>query len=115
MIPDSNNVCGIVTAPNGLQPVLKAINTAFADCRAYIKRSQFNGAETLHVRGESIDFDSDPLSEESKHLFNGGVGGAPQRVVELMQKLSNAFSAAGIEHSLEVYDGEKLVQVIQGR
>lgn len=114
MIPDSNNVYGTLTALRGLQPVSNAINAAVAGCRASIYRSQFNGAETLHVRSESAEFDSDPLKDGAKHPFNGAVGGTPKEVADFVQTLSDALSVAGVEHSFEIHDSEqKVVKVVQ--
>src|SRR5262245_12026208 len=112
MIPDSYNVYGVVTAPQGLEPVLRAIEQDLIEGRAYIYRSQFNGAETLRLRSESADFDSDRLDDGVQHLFSGGVGGTLEDVVCFVRRLSDSFSRSGIEHVFEVYDDQELVERI---
>ncbi len=113
MIPEGNNVYGIITAPQGLQPILRAVEQVAGSGRAYIYRSQFNGAETLHLRSESVNFKSDYLDDGIRHLFNGGVGGSLEEVLGFVRALSESLSRSGIEHSFEVYeDDQHLVQRI---
>jgi hypothetical protein len=114
MLPEGDNVCGIISAPQGLKPVLKAVELVVGEGRAYIYRSQFNGAETLHIRSEVADFESDYLEDGVQHLFNGGVGGSLEEVQAFVRKLSESLSRSGIEHFFEVYDGEHLVERIPG-
>lgn len=115
MIPEGNNVYCLITAPQGLQPVLRAVEQVVGGGRAYIKRSGFNEAETLRLRSESADFESDYLDDGVQHLFSGGVGGSLEEVVAFVQALSMSLSLAGIEHSFEVYDDQHLVQRIASR
>ena len=114
MVPEGNNVYGIITAPQGLEPVLRAIEQVVSGGRASIYRSRFNGSETLRLRSESADFESDHLDDGVQHLFNGGVGGSLEEVVALVRALSESLSQSGIEHSFEVYDDQQLVQRIPG-
>jgi hypothetical protein len=113
MTSEGNNVYGLITAPQGLQPVLRAVEQAISGGRVYIKRSGFNGAETLRIRSESADFETDSLGGE-EHLFNGGVGGSLEEVVAFVRALSESLSRSGIEHSFEVYDDQQLVRRILG-
>jgi hypothetical protein len=113
MIPEGNNVYGIITAPLGLEPVLRAVEHVVSEGRAYIYRSQYNGAGTLHLQSESADFNSENLDDGVQHLFNGGVGGSLEEVIGFVRMLSESLSRSGIEHSFEVYgDDHQLVQVI---
>lgn len=113
MLPEGNNVCGTITAPQGLQPVLRALGHLVDGGRAYIYRSQFNRAETLHLRSEAVDFDSDQLDDGIQHSFSGGVGGSMAEVVGFVRALSDALQTAGVEHRFEIYDeDQRLVQVI---
>jgi hypothetical protein len=114
MIPEGNNVYGLITAPHGLEPVRRAVEQSVSGGRIYIHRSQFNGAETLHLRSVSAYFDSDRLDDVAKHLFNGGVGGSLEEVIGFVRALSESLSTSGIEHSFEVYDDQQLVQRIPG-
>jgi hypothetical protein len=113
MIPDFNNVYGKVSAPHGLQPVLNAIENAVAGSNAHIYRSQFDGAETLKLRGESVNFEPDALNEV-EHLFSGGVGGSPQEISATVRALSEALCKAGVVHNFEIYgDNDCLVERIE--
>ena len=114
MVPEGNNVYGIITAPQGLEPVLRAIEQVVSGGRASIYRSRFNGSETLRLQWESADFESDHLDDGVQHLFNGNVGGSFEEVVAFVRALSESLSRSGIEHSFEVYDDQHLVQRIPG-
>src|SRR5260370_6963157 len=96
MLPEGNNVCGIITASRGLQPVLRAVEHLVAGGRAWIYRSQFNGAETLHLRSESVDFESEPLQDGVQHLFSGGVGGSLDEVLGFVRALPEPLSPPGL-------------------
>src|SRR6516162_219644 len=48
MIP-GNNVYGEIIAPHGLETVLRAVEPLATGGRAYIYRSSYSGAETLHL------------------------------------------------------------------
>lgn len=110
MIPHGNNVYGIIIAPQGLQPVLRALEQVVGEGLAYIKRSGFNQAETLHLRSESADFDSNHLDNGPQHSFSGGVGGSLEEVVGFVRALSESLSRLSIVHSFEVYDDQQVVQ-----
>src|SRR5438046_351073 len=56
MLPEGNNVYGTVTAPLGLEPVLRAMEHVVGGGRAHINRSRFEGVETLKLRLESACF-----------------------------------------------------------
>jgi hypothetical protein len=114
MIPEGNNVYGIISAPQGLEPVLRAVEQVVGGGRAYIYRSQFNGSHTLRLRSESADFESDYLDDGVRHLFSGGVGGSLEEVVGFVRLLSGSLSRSGVEHSFEVYDDQQLFQRIPG-
>ncbi len=113
MVPEGNNVCGIITAPQGMQPVLRVVERLFAGGRASIYRSGYNGAETLRLRSDRVEFESDPIEDGSQHLFSGGVSGSPEEVVGIVRALSEALAKAGIEHRFEIYDEDQnLIQLV---
>ena len=97
-----------------MRPILRAVEQVVGRGHAYIKRSGFDGAETLHVLSESADFESDYLDDGVEHLFNGGVGGSLEEVVAFVRTLSESLSRSGIEHCFEVYDHQQLVQRLPG-
>ena len=106
MIPDTNNVYGHVVAPRGLGPVLIAVRPLATGGQACLKTSGYDGTTTLHLETETLDFATTPLGG-GRHLFNGGVAGSITDVVALVEKLSAALSAAGMEHGFEVYDADQ--------
>jgi hypothetical protein len=114
MIPEGNNVYGEMTAPQGLEPILRAVEEVVGVSQAHIYRSQFNGAETLPIRSDSAIFKSDRLGDGIEHLFNGAVGGSLEEVVDFVRALSATLSRSGIVHSFEVYDDQQLVREIPG-
>jgi hypothetical protein len=112
-MPDFNNVYGHVVTPHGLDSVLKAVSRLAGVNRAFVKKSQFDRAETLSFSSDTADFDSTPLEGGHRHLLNGAVEGTLQNVVRFVQSMSELLAEAGIEHKFEVYDTEQnLVKVV---
>jgi hypothetical protein len=112
MIPDANNVYGQVVAPLGLSHVLAAVRPFATGGRVRLKTSGYDGATTLHLETDTLYFATTPLGG-GEHLFNGGVAGSTAEVVVRVERLSASLSAAGVEHSFEVYDADQnLVCVI---
>lgn len=106
MIPDANNVYGHVVAPRGLGPVLVAVRPLATGGQVWLKTSGYEGTTTLHLETDALGFTTTPL-DGGRHLFNGGVAGSAAEVVALMESLSAALSAAGVEHGFEVYDADQ--------
>lgn len=112
--PDFNNVYGHVVASNGLEPVLEAIRGVEGVSHASISVSGYDGAESLILLSDKIDFESDPL-EIGQHLFNGAVAGNIQEVLDFVSKLSDALTDAGVKHHFEVYNkSQELIKEIPG-
>lgn len=103
-MPDSNNVYGRIVAPGGLAPVLGAVRGLPGLERAYVKKSQYDGAEVLRFSSDAVDFESTPLGGGPRHLLNGGVEGPPEDVVGFVRAMSDRLAEAGVEHHFEVYD-----------
>src|SRR4051812_27293720 len=103
-MPDANNVYGHIISQQGLFLVLREVRRFVAENRAFIYRSQFNGAETLHFSTDTVDFMSTPLEDGPRHLINGSVRGTPEDVVAFVRALSESLIEGGIEHRFEVYD-----------
>src|ERR1700722_17243285 len=91
-MPDGNNVYGPVIAPQGLQPILRAMMPLVGEKRAYIYRSQFIGAVTLTISTDTADFGSTLLEYGSRHLLNGGCAGVLDDVVVFVRSSPRAFS-----------------------
>ncbi len=112
--PDYNNVYGHVVTPDGLAPVLDAVGGVEGVSKASIYVSGYNGAESLILSSDLIDFRSEPL-DSGQHLLNGGVAGTIDEVIVFVAKLSHALSGAGVEHNFEVYNEEQeLIKEIPG-
>lgn len=112
MIPNFNNVYGHVISSRGLDDVLRAVQPLVAEGRAWIYVSGYDGARTLHLQTDSLDFESTPL-DTGTHLLNGGVGGTLEEVLAVVEAMSEKLSLAGIEHSFEVYDeARNLLKVV---
>ncbi len=106
--PGSNNVYGLIApASNDLRPLLEVLRPLADGGKLYIYKSGFNGAETLHLRTESADLESEPLEETGVHLFNGGIAGTPQEVAAYVCRVAELLSSVGTEYALEVYDSEQ--------
>ena len=110
--PSHNNVYGVITAPEGLEPVLRAVEQVVGKGHASIYRSQFNGTATLRLTSETAAFETDRLDEGVQHFFNGSVGGSLQDIADFVRDLSDSLTRSGIEHSFEIYDQQQLVQRI---
>ena len=113
VIPEQNNVFGFIEAPQGIAAVLLALEHVVAKGDASIYRSAYNGAETLRLRNNRVELESDPLDDGIKHLFGGGIGGSLEEVTGFVRTMSEALNLAGVEHQFEVYDtSQHLVQRI---
>src|SRR5688572_24499419 len=79
-IPRTNNVYSQVIAPDGLRPVLAAVERALGPGNASLYRSRAGGAEVLRIRSDTADFESLPLPGGIEHLLNGAVAGSSDDV-----------------------------------
>ncbi len=105
-LPDFNNVYGQLYGLDGLA-IVRDVATAVSGIeKVSIYVSGFDGAETLTIAGERIDFESQSLGA-SQHLLNGGVAGTVDEVIRFVRSLSRALTDAGVEHSFEVYNEEQ--------
>ncbi|QDT24791.1 hypothetical protein Enr10x_00830 [Gimesia panareensis] len=112
-IPDSNNVYGCVTSLDGLAFVRDAVNKLEEVNEAFISVSGCDGSESLILKSDLIDFESEPL-ENGQHLLNGAVAGSINEIISFVGKLSHTLSEAGIEHHFEIYNAEELIKEIPG-
>ena len=108
-IPRTNNVYGQVVAPDGLRPVLVAVERALGPGAASMFRSRAGAAEVLRIRSDAADFESLPLPGGIEHMLNGAVAGSTDDVAAFARGLSAAFVDAKVEHTIEVHDGRRIV------
>jgi hypothetical protein len=104
-----NNVYGQIIAPDGLRPVVAAVEVALGPGCASMFSSRGGGAEMLRILSDSADMESLPLPGGMEHLLNGFVEGSVEQIGKLVRALSSAFAEAKIEHSFEVHDGRRVV------
>ncbi len=104
----NNNVYGQLITPEGLRPVLRAVERAAGPGCASVFRDRAGGAERLRLRSDAADLETLPLAGGAEHLFNGAVGGSAEDVVAFVRGLSRHLAEEHVEHSFEVYDaGER--------
>jgi len=108
MIPDGNNVCGQIEAPNGLEPIRAVLTRWLGDSGCSIYKSSYDGSEKIRLRTMGADFESTPL-KDGCHLFNGSVEGNLGSVETFIATLSSHLASIGIEHSFEIYDNEGIL------
>jgi hypothetical protein len=108
-VPRHNNVYGQVIAPDGLRPVLGAVEATVGPGCASLFRPRAGGAEVLRIRTDAADFESLPLPGGMEHLLNGAVAGPVDAVAAFARRLSAALSEAKVEHTFEVHDGRRVV------
>src|SRR4051812_31600854 len=99
---DFDNVYGHFVAPQGLDPVLRAVRRLVGEGQASVYTSQFDGAQTLRFSTDAVDFESTPHDGGTRHLLNGGVDGTLPEVANFVRTMSELLTEAGIEHRFEV-------------
>src|SRR5215211_749445 len=108
-IPRTNNVYTQGIAPDGLRPVLAAVERALGPGNASLYRARAGGAEVLRIRSDTADFESLPLPGGIEHLLNGAVAGSVEDVAAFARGFSAALVDAKVEHTIEVHDGRRVV------
>ena len=110
MIKVPNNFYGQIVTPDGLQPVLKAVEVLLGPGRASLFRSRSSSTvETLRIRTDAADLETLPLPGGIDYLLNGSVTGPAEDVTAFVRSLSAGLARAGVEHSFQVHDGRRVV------
>jgi hypothetical protein len=107
MGPRHNNVYGQIVAPDGLRPVLRAVEAVAGPGCASAYRDRASDTERLRLRSDTADLESLPLPGGMEHLFNGAVAGSTESVLAFVRALSGALTKEGIDHNFEVLDREQ--------
>jgi hypothetical protein len=106
----ANNVYGQLVAPDGLRPVLVALEKLLGPGQASLFRSRSTSTiETLRIRTDAADLESLPMPGGIDYLLNGAVAGSMDDVIAFVQRLSAGLSEAHIEHTFEIHDGRRIV------
>jgi hypothetical protein len=107
--PQSNNVYGQIVAPDGLRPIVVALEKALGPGCVSAYNPRPGAAEVIRLRTDVADFESLPLPGGMEHLFNGAVAGSSDDVTAFVRRLSAALVDAKLEHTLDVVDGGRVV------
>jgi hypothetical protein len=101
-----SNVFGFLHSPIGLQPVAAALcsQLGLTPDQVWIKRSSFDGIETLLIETETCVIESLPTETSGTWLFNGAVEGSSDEVFEILLPIVQKLDGAGFSATFEIYD-----------
>jgi hypothetical protein len=105
-LPDGNNIYGYLSSKTGLRDVAKVLRNYLdlSEKQIYIYRSQFDGDETLKIRAEIYEFETQSLEEGDKWLFNGAVAGDVNSIKATLKEICDPLRRQGYETKFEIYD-----------
>lgn len=101
-----SNVFGFLHSPVGLQPVAAALcsNLGLTPEQVWIKRSSFDGIETLLIETDTCVLESLPTETSGLWLFNGMVDGTADEIFETLLPIVQQLETAGYSATFEIYD-----------
>ena len=112
-----NDISSVLFAPVSLEVVKSALKEEFPEEKVYIYTSGYNGARTVHLRGDEVDFEGYPDStdgsgEDSDYLLNGMIAGEADAAALKAQSIFTRLMDSGMTVQFEVYDsvGNRLVE-----
>lgn len=105
-LPPANNVYGYLYSKTGLPDVAKVLRNylGLSEKQIYIYRSQFNGNETLKIKMETCELETQSLKEGDKWLFNGAVAGDINSIKATLKEICDPLRLKGYETNFEIYD-----------
>ena len=105
-LPIANNVYGFLYSKIGLRDAAKVLRNCLglSEKQAYIYKSQFDGDETLKIRTEVYEFETQSLKEGDKWLFNGAVAGDIDSIKAILKEICAPLKFKGYEANFEIYD-----------
>lgn len=100
------NVFGTLHSSVGLQPVAAALCSCLelTPEQVWIKRSSFDGRETLLIETDSCALETLPTETPGTWLFNGAVDGTPEEIFETLLPIVQKLNLAGFAAAFEIYD-----------
>jgi len=100
------NVFGQLHSAIGLQPVAAALCSGLGlnPEQVWIKRSSFDGIETLIIETDTCALESVPTKTSGAWLFNGAVEGTPEEIFETLLPIVQKLQSAGFSASFEICD-----------
>jgi hypothetical protein len=105
-LPPVNNVYGYLYSKTGLRDAAKVLRNylGLSEKQIYIYKSQFDGNETLKIRTETCEFETQSLKEGNKWLFNGAVSGDIDSIKATLKEICDPLKRKGYETNFEIYD-----------
>jgi hypothetical protein len=105
-LPSPNNVYGSLFSTTSLEKVADILRSRLGLTRleVYVQKSQFDKQETLYIRTEGYEFDTQKIVEENIWLLNGSVAGNRSEILMVLKYLSDPLHRAGYYTKFEVYD-----------
>jgi len=105
-LPPANNVYGYLYSKKGLRDVAKVLRNylGLSEKQIFIYRSQFDGNETLKIRMEMCELETQSLKEGDKWLFNGAVAGDIESIKATLKEIYDPLRRKGYETNFEIYD-----------
>jgi hypothetical protein len=105
----TNNVYGQIVAPDGLRPVVAALEKALGPGCVSVFSPRPGAPEVIRLRTDVADFESLALPGGMDHLFNGSVAGSSDEVGTFARRVSAAMTQAKLEHTLDGVEGGRVV------
>jgi hypothetical protein len=105
----ANNVYGQIVAPDGLRPLVVALEKALGPGCVSVFSPRPGAPEVIRVRTDAADFESLPMPGGMVHLFNGSVAGTSDDVTAFTQRISDALTKAKLEHTFDIVDAGRVV------
>lgn len=105
-LPITNNVYGFLYSKIGLKDAATVLRNylGLSEKQAYIYKSQYDGDETLKIRTEAYEFETQSLKEEDTWLFNGAVAGDIDSIKATLKEICDPLKFKGYEANFEIYD-----------
>jgi hypothetical protein len=104
-MPGHNNVYGLLKCDARIAELAEIvrIHMSLADSEIEIKKSQFDGAETIIICSKNADFTAYRGATDGELLFNGVVAGNDQEVWGFVKELHRTLAAADFRPRFEIY------------
>ena len=106
--PQTNNVYGQIVAPDGLRPVVAALEKVLGPGCVSVFNPRPGAPEVIRLRTDVADFESLALPGGMDHLFNGSVAGSAEDVAAFARRVSAAMVEAKIEHTFDVVNARRV-------
>ncbi|HYQ03048.1 MAG TPA: hypothetical protein VER96_30455 [Polyangiaceae bacterium] len=100
------NVFGTLKSTVGLAPVAAALcsGLGLTPDQVWIKRSSYDGIETLLIETDSCTLESLPTDTSGTWLFNGSVDGTPDEIFDTLFAIVQKLHWADFSAAFEIYD-----------